>query len=237
MVGYVRRAIQLGLLLLIAAVTASAATVLTGWVYLAGTQELSGRGYGRSLGFDLAAIDGSFALSGGCGDTSVESPGSIAGNLAIAGPTASLGRVWWRCGPFSVDLPGMPDRMGRSFSVLTFDAVPVVLPTLPQPALEFDAFVDFTLPPTPFTLSTHLFVDAHQADLNPDEVLIDTDVAGRGWAVMQGRLWCQNLTEPPIAYIHSTTFIFDASIPEPSTISLMLVAGIALFAVRKVPFA
>ena len=68
-----------------------AASILTGSLILGGAPEIDSRGYGRSIFFDLRAIDGPFTLACGEADTTSQSPGSIIGSTAIPQSNPNLG--------------------------------------------------------------------------------------------------------------------------------------------------
>ncbi len=189
-----------------------AASILTGSLTLAGAPEIDSRGYGRSIFFDLRAVDGLFAVACVEGDTTSQPPGSISGgSTAIPQTRPSLGR----CFPFSVSV-GTFTSLGRpSNDDLLFDAAPLSLPTLPAP--QPNEFIAFELPATRFTMSGHLTV----VDLSTEDILVDSDVAGSGRALMFGRY--TRFEGEPFYYIHRTDFIFD-DVPEPATFWLVLLA-------------
>lgn len=216
--------LRIAVLGLCLAAVAPCATIITGELVLGGAEYWS-RGYGRSIFFDLRATDGSFRISGAESDTTSENPGTILAGAAIAGPTASLSRV-----TRPLDVNGH-FTIGRSSSVLTFDTVPVPVPMVPEPGPNFGDYVDFTLPATPFTLQSHLTVFRAYDDsgnlLDEPQLVIDTDVVGRGLVTMSGKLFRREPGEPIGRVIESARFEFS-EVPEPSSFVLVLIAGLTL---------
>lgn len=216
--------LRIAVLGLCLAAVAPCATIITGELVLSGAEFWS-RGYGRSIFFDLRAMDGSFRIAGEDGDTTSENPGTIVGGAAIAGPTARLSRV-----SRPLDVNGQ-STIGRTSSVLLFDTVPVPVPMVPEPGPNFGDYVDFTLPATPFTLQSHLTVYRAYDDagnlLDEPQLVIDTDVVGRGLVTMSGSLVRGEPGEPIGAFIEAARFEFS-EVPEPSSFVLVAMAGLAI---------
>ena len=205
------------ILSLVGATASQGATVLIGHVLLSGADDISSRGYGRSIAFDLAAVDSSFQVSGACGDTTSENPG---------GNTATLSRATSNCGPLTVN---NVDFVGRTDTVFNFVTAPVVLPVL-DPGPNIGDSVLFTLSPAPFTLSARLTV-VDRSD--PSLVLIDADVTGSGFVTREGRAVRE--FDGVIRYLYESEFQFS-NVPEPGAAWLVLAGGVVLFGARKVGF-
>lgn len=204
------------------------AVILTGTVYVGGESDPMSRGFGRATSVDLSASDGSFAINGGCGDSSYTSPGSTDGSTATPAPIASFFDATYCTGAVGLSLNAGPFFPAQSSDDLRFQAEPVLLPILPEP--EPQTYTSFTLPSTPFTAEGHLtFIHA-----DTKQVVLDTDVIGSGNAFMRGVYWRPTEEVGSSVYlIYASEFVFDTPVPEPSTWLLAGAAGVSLLVLKK----